>query len=290
MGETLQSLEAAVKRRKDFGNVPCWTLLVITPAFFPLPEPNASMDIFSWRGKWRKSDVELAFDECLTASPPDSDALGWWLYSLCLGFCMIDPTLCLDLFHKAPRDMSSIIEFFNEHPVAAAMASTNKNDLISCDNAITSIPGPIRGESRITGTAETLWGKGILDIDEYGDLVIHPTALAYINRRTSLERMICRGQQQVFLPLLHRVLRHLHKRLAETCGNNWYKRSEDDSWEAVKYDIGPLPKYIKIFLHFCPEEIRNAAYYWREVRHDVAHNSFLHFDKLYRAMDSLKRT
>jgi hypothetical protein len=291
MGESLRQIAKIVKRKKDAGDLVAWTLLVVTPAALPLPESDVSMDIMCWQGKWRKADVETAFDECIRHSPPADDTLGWWLYALCLGIGTTDPTICLELFRETPRDMESLVDFLRRHPAAARTTQAYKNSIIALDQQSQHPPGPIRYYSPMVGAEkQALWGLGLLDLNESGELVIHPAALVSANRLSSLERMVCQGQQQVFLPLVHSVLRYLHTKIFKECGNDWHKKGQGDTWETLEYDIGPLPKYLKEFLrHCCPANIQDAAVAWREVRHTVAHNTFLPFGRLHKAMGTLKR-
>jgi len=289
MNTAIRELATSAKRKKDVGVALNWTLLVIAPARLPLPESDASLDILCWQGKWRRADLELAFDESLRTSPPENDALGWWLYALCLGIGTTDPSLCSELFRETPQDIPSLIALLQRHPIATAAKLANRTNIITCDDNISSRPGPIRKDAFLNGTEKLdLWGKGILDLDDSGALVIHPAALAQVKRTTSLERMVCRGQQQVFLPLQHSVLRILHQKLFDTFGNNWHKKSGDSDYDSALYDIGPLQHYIKKFLPNCPSEIKNTAYAWRDVRHAVAHNTLLPFEKLYIAMEYLR--
>jgi len=285
----LYRLSDNAKRLKDRKIEPAWTVVVILPPLLPLPQSDICLETLCWQGKWGQADLGCVVESSLRDFPPKDESVAWWIYSLCVGLAITDPLLVGELFQSTPLTVPDITALLKGLPVAERARNAEHAAIIYADKELYEIPVLTRSSDFLSGNKEfDLWRQGLLDADRSGHPFIHPAALVVVNRHGSLKRMICRGQQQVILPLVQDVHKYLCSRLAGACGDSWHQNGPKSGWEHIRYEIGPLPAYIKKYLRYCPFPLQDAIAAWRDVRNTVAHNTFLSFEIFTKAMEKLR--
>ncbi len=275
LNRELKSLALATKCWKEQGNSMYWQLVLALPGTVDLPcQSDVFVREFACWGWLRPADLEYAIDLCIPQSLSPDSATWFWLYALCRSLAGMDPIFACPLVQALPRTMEEIQALLESHP-AAALAERFKSDVHRIEEQRHCFTGLWPAQPP-TPLAEKLWRVGLYNLNCHGRPCLHPVALAVCKRSKTLERMVVRGQIQVYLPLVQEV----HHFLLDVLGNllpDW-QQNIGSGYEGYRWDIGPLVACLQSSVRCCPPELVTLARLWRDVRNLMAHNQFLSFD------------
>lgn len=268
----VDTMAAHAKYCKDHGKHMLWSMLIVIPAGSKMPHEDIGLRVLYWWGRLHVSDLEYAIESNFGTSEAQEYHLYCWFYALCKGVASGDPRL-VELFRQqVPIDVDTLVNALADHELCTEEnARLVTSYLNSCEYSLTRDVIP-------KGVAAELWHCGILDFDCFGKLSLHPAALVAAQKIDVLERLVVKGQMQVYLPLAQEVHEFLYRKIEDLLGYGWDSRDKGN-FPSVKSEIGPFSFYIsKYFKDKLPKDIIKVAQGWRDLRNSIAHAQMIPFD------------
>lgn len=268
----VDTMAAHAKYCKDQGKRMLWSMLIVIPAGSKMPHEDIGLRVLYWWGRLHVSDLEYAIESNFGASEAQEYHLYCWFYALCKGVASGDPRL-VELFQQqVPIDVDSLVNALAGHELCTEEnARLVMSYLNSSKYSLTRDVVP-------QGIAAELWHCGILDFDCYGKPSLHPAALVAAQKIDVLERLVVKGQMQVYLPLVQEVHEFLYNKIECLLGYKWDGRNKK-SFSSIKSEIGPFSVYInRRFKDVLPKDILREALEWRDLRNSIAHAQMIPFD------------
>ncbi|MDR2612727.1 MAG: hypothetical protein LBG06_07865 [Deltaproteobacteria bacterium] len=261
-------------------------LALLRPDFPGIPARRGLVTL-PWWGAVSQADCDVLFDAAVEESGKKLTEWDyWWLKALAAGIGGDDPCLIGELVAREPRDMGSVRALLAAHPLSRRVPEDFEPEgefLYPGISPARSAP-PDRPRDRV------FWAKGLLSPNRH--TLYHPALLAA--RGGLLDRFVSRGQRDVIFPLVeqvHGLLLHAFERMLG--GGIWeHYLKESPLQEAAEREMGPLHKAMSDLAHLLPskdryqvEGLKDHAYRWKMIRHQLAHSLVLEYHVWHRAVD-----
>lgn len=274
----VDEMTAHAKACKDQSRDLSWCMLVVIPFGRKVPREDIGLKLFHWWGCVHVSDVEYAIERAFGCYEEKERHLYCWFYALCKGVASMDPGLVDVFLQNLPTNIDSLIQCLRTHEL-----NTKENgDLVQ--NYFRRTPPRLSRNEIPREYAAELWQHGILDIDSEGRPSLHPGALVAANQIEELERLVVKGQMQVYLPLVQEVHSFIYRKAEYWLGSGWDAKHKE-AYPTLNSEIGPLA--------FCLEnnyrkkidrQYIETAKKWREIRNSIAHAQMIPFKNAVKAV------
>ena len=264
-GEFLTFAEEAASRSRTAAttNQPLlWSMVFIVPPDADFPAEDAGFARFYWWGKRYQSDLEYIIEREIIPRDYGNPASRWF-YALCKGVCEGAPELVPNLLAKEPAGLDDIVDVLRSSPVY-----NEENRRIALDYLEKYSPPHTRTALPQDFAAEA-WAAGILDIGCQGQPRLHPAALLAARGAEYVEKLVVRGQCQVYIPMVPEATRVITESAERKLGPDWNRGIEEETLE-----IGGLHYHLNNTLSGWSRGLREEielAKYWRELRNELAH-------------------